>query len=165
MFTQMHVKKGIAKHGEKAIAVLFKELKQLNDGAIAGKPVVVPVDPRTLSIKEIRSALNVVTLIKEKKDGTLKGRACADGRSQREYIEEYGIDVSAPTVSLETLLTSLAIDAYEERNIVTFDVGGAFLQPELPVRKDKLLLKLEGVFAEIMCEVNPEFADTLIEEK
>ena len=165
LFTQMSAKKGIEKHGERAIAVLIKEFKQLNEGAILGKPVIEPVDPQCLTVKEMRNALNVVSLIREKRDGSLKGRACADGRKQRAYIEKENIDISSPTVSLEGLFTSLLIDAYEKRKIATFDVAGAFLQPELTERPDKLLLKLQDIYVDIMCEVNPEFKDTVIYEK
>lgn len=67
LLNQMPATVGIKKHEERAMAVLFQEFKQLNDGAIEGKPVIAPVDPKTLSIKEMRNALNVVTVIKEKK--------------------------------------------------------------------------------------------------
>ena len=43
----------------------MKEFKQLNDGAIPRKPVVMPMDPSTLTVKEKRNALNTVTLIKK----------------------------------------------------------------------------------------------------
>ena len=62
MFTQIHAKKGIAKFGGKAIAALFKEFKQLNDKAILGCPVVVPIDPTKLSKHKNKSALNTFLL-------------------------------------------------------------------------------------------------------
>lgn len=68
-------------------------------------------------------------------------------------------------VSLDGLLTTLIIDAKEQRKVATFDVTGAFLQPELPARNEHLVLKLTGIFAEIMCQVNPEFRPTMIMEK
>ena len=49
MFTQMSAKEGIKQFGEKAIATMVKELKQLNNGAMKGKPVVVPIDPSKLT--------------------------------------------------------------------------------------------------------------------
>ena len=45
MFTQMSAKVGIKQFDEKAIAVMVKELKQLNNEAMKGKPLVVPIDP------------------------------------------------------------------------------------------------------------------------
>ena len=49
MFTQMSAKEGIKQFGEKAIAAMVKELKQLNNGAMKGKPVVVPINPSKLT--------------------------------------------------------------------------------------------------------------------
>ena len=43
------------------------------------KPVVAPIDPRILTQQEQNLALNVVTVIIQKTDGTIKGQACADG--------------------------------------------------------------------------------------
>ena len=127
--------------------------------------MVAPADPRSLKVKEMRNALNLVTLIKKKKDSTLKERACVDGRRQKYYIMENDIDISTPTVSLEGLMASLSIDTYEDSKVSIFDVSGTFLQPELPRRDDRLLLKFKILFAEIMCEVSPEFRKTLIIER
>ena len=49
MFIQMSAKEGIKQLGEKAIAAMVKELKQLNNGAMKGKPVVVPINPSKLT--------------------------------------------------------------------------------------------------------------------
>ena len=42
-----------------------------------------------------------------------------------------------------------------------FDVPGAFLQPEMPKSKDKVLLKLKVVFVDIMCKVKPKYKSTV----
>ena len=67
MFTQMSAKEGIKQFDEKTIAAMVKELKQLNNGAMRGKPVVVPVpiDPSKLTKFEKRAALDAVNLIKK----------------------------------------------------------------------------------------------------
>ena len=64
IFTQMSAKCGIRKHGEKAIAAIFKELNQLDKGAKEGNPVVIPLDPYKLTTQEKREALEAVNLIK-----------------------------------------------------------------------------------------------------
>ena len=84
-----------------------------------GKPVVCPVNPNTLTKEDMRKAFNAVMLIKEKRNGDIKGRACADGRRQK---YEFGKNVSSPTLSLEALFMTLLIDAIESRDIATFDV-------------------------------------------
>ena len=88
IFTQMSAKCGIRKHGEKAIAAIFKELNQLDKGAKEGNPVVIPLDPYKLTTQEKREALEAVNLIKEKRCGKLKGRTCANGARQRRFIKE-----------------------------------------------------------------------------
>ena len=82
------------------------------------------IDPGILSAEDKEKALNAVKLIKQKRDGTFKGRTYSDGRKYKIYL---GKDESAasPTVSLESLFTTLAIDEYEERDIATFDIPGA----------------------------------------
>ena len=57
MFTQMSTKEGIKQFDEKAIATMVKELKQLNNGVMKGKPVVVPIDPSKLSNFERKKKL------------------------------------------------------------------------------------------------------------
>ena len=49
IFIQMSAKAWIRKHGEKAVAAVLKELTQLHVGAMAGKPVVVFIDPFPLT--------------------------------------------------------------------------------------------------------------------
>ena len=40
LLTKMPATIGIEKHGEKAMAALFKEFQQLNDGTVPGKPAI-----------------------------------------------------------------------------------------------------------------------------
>ena len=68
VLTQMSAAKGIAKFGERAVAAMIKELKQLDEGPMPGKRAVAPVNPDTLSKDEKSRALEAVNLIKEKRD-------------------------------------------------------------------------------------------------
>ena len=163
VFTQMSAQQGIKKHGEKAIAAILKELKQLNDGAVEGKPVITPISFEDLTPQDKEQALEAVNLIKEKRCGKLKGRTCANGSRQRKYLKE-GEDYASPTASLESILTTLVIDAWEERDIAVADVPGAYLHASFPKDK-KVILKLQGVFVDIMCDVNPEFKKHVIYER
>ena len=86
----------------------------------------------------------------------MKGRTCADGSSQRKYVPRE--EASSPTLSLEALVGILLINAYEERDTAIFDVPGAYLHAKIP--DDKFaILKIEGEFVDIMCDVNPEYKD------
>ena len=157
MCTQMPSKVGIERHGEVRVAVMYKELIQLNDGAVEGlnNPVVAPIDPKSITDEEKQCVLNVVNLIKEKKGGTVKGRTCIGGSKQKYYLEE-DESITAPTQSLDGFLATCTIDAKEKRHVTTFDVPGAFLQPEMPQMKHsrgkegKVLMKSNGdIFVDI----------------
>ena len=170
----MTARVGIKKHGEVAIATMFKELKQLNKGAVAelNHPVIKPINPKTITEEERKRALNAVNLIKEKRDGSIKGRTCIDGSQQKKYLTEDDT-VAAPTQTLDGFLTTCMIDAKEKRKVITFDVTGAFLQPEMPRMKNikegeegKIIMKIVGdVCVDIMCEINPTYKDCVLIHK
>ena len=155
ILTQMSANEGIRKFGQRAVSAMIKELKQLDEGAMPGKPAVAPIDPDLLSKEEKSRALDAVNLIKQKRNGNIKGRTCANGAKQRRYVKE-GEIISSPTASLESIIATLVIDAYEERYSVIADVPGAYLHAEMPPNK-RVLLKLKGQFVDIMCKVNPEY--------
>jgi hypothetical protein len=148
-FNQMTASKGIKLYGAKAVAAMFKEYKQLDDLEVLGR-----LNPDSLTHDHKHNALRAVNLIKIKRDGKVKGRACADGSKQRNYVPRD--EASSPTLSLEALMAILLINAYEERDTAIFDVPGAYLHAKIP--DDKFaILKIEGEFVDIMCEVNPEY--------
>ena len=65
---QMSSKQGFKRFRERAIMVMLKECDQLDKGAFPGKPVVEPIHLNDLTDLEIKAAMAVVSLIKEKKD-------------------------------------------------------------------------------------------------
>jgi KUP system potassium uptake protein len=156
MFAQMSAAKGIKLFGERAVAAMFKEYNQLHDMSVFGK-----VDPDTLTHEQKKKALRAINLIKEKRCGKIKGRTVADGRPQRDYIPRE--EATSPTVSTESLMASLVIDAFEGRDVAIFDIPGAYLNADMPDDKF-VLLKLEGEFVHVMCEVNPEYKEDVRQE-
>ena len=165
IFTQMTAKKGFKKHGAKAFAAMIKEFTQLNEGAVPGKPVVIPTDSSSLTATEKRKALRAVNLIKEKWNGDIKGRSCVDGSQQRRYLKQ-DESMASPTAALESLLVTLLVDAYEDRDVGTYDVPGAYLQASLAPKDngERVLMKLVGEFVDIMCKVNPEHEKNVVYE-
>ena len=162
MFTQMLASRGIKLFGEKAVSAIFKEVKQLNDGILPGNPVIVPIDIESLTEEDKRKALEAVNLIKVKRCGKIKGRTCANGSCQRNFVKAEH-NFASPTASLESILTTLIIDAYEGRDVAVADAPGAYLHAKFPKDK-KVVLKLTGEFADIMCLVNPEYSKHIIYE-
>ena len=77
MFAQISVKQGIKQFKEHSVSDIFKEYKNIYDMNKFG--IVCPED---LTTKHERDALCAITLNKEKRSETIKGRACADGIAQ-----------------------------------------------------------------------------------
>ena len=154
---QMNAKQGIKLFGERAVAAMIKEFCQLNQGAFPGKPVVEPIDPNTLTAEEMEMVMEAISLIKEKRDGTMKGRTCADGSKQRKYLKP-DESVASPTVSTEGLLSTFVIDAYEDRHVAVLDIPGAYLHTGMPDHK-RVVMRLRGQFVDLMCEANPKYIE------
>jgi hypothetical protein len=64
--------------------------------------------------------------LKEKRDGSLKGRTVAGGNKQRDYISKE--DASSPTIATEAVLLSCIIDAKEGRDVAVINIPNAFIQ-------------------------------------
>ena len=158
-FTQYNLKQGLRLFGERGKQAVLTELKQLHD-----RQVGVPIDPTTLSWEERKSTLRYLMFLKEKLNGDIKARGCADGRPQRDFMTKE--ETSSPTVSTEALFLSCGIDAHENRDVAVLDIPGAFMQAGIPENADATHVKLEGVMAETMTKINPKYSEyTVIENK
>jgi hypothetical protein len=100
VMNQMTAQAGIKKHGKAAEAALMKEFAQMEELS-----VYESVDPKTLTSEQKRGALRAINLLKEKRDGTLKGRTVADGRSQRSLYDKS--ETASPTVAKDALMLSI----------------------------------------------------------
>ena len=98
-----------------------------------------------LTPEQRRKALRVVALIKEKRDGRLKGRVCADGRPQRAYTDPAA--VYSPTVSTEGMTLTLAVDAAEKRFVSVCDIDGPYLHAHMD---EFVIMVFEGHMAEML---------------
>ena len=59
-----------------------------------------------------KDALEIMVFLKDKRDGTITARGCADRRKQREkYNNE---DATSPTFSTEAVMISTVIGVYKE---------------------------------------------------
>ena len=56
---------------------------------------------------------------------------------------------------LESLLLTFVIDVYEERYVASLDIPGAYLHAKM---KKFVLLKIDGEFVDIICQMDPGFA-------
>ena len=149
MLVQVSAKKGLQMFGERAALAIIKEFKQLHD-----KAVFRPIHSKTIPFEERRKALRAITLVQEKRCGKIKGRTVADGSSQRDYINPE--DAASPTVSLEALMITAAIDATEQRDVATADISGAFLQADID---ELVLVMFEGVMVDLLIKTDPMYAN------
>ena len=71
--------------GERGVAAMVKKPKKLDEGAIPGNPVVIPLNPDELIYTERRQEIEAVRITKEKINVITRVRNCAD-RSKKIYI-------------------------------------------------------------------------------
>ena len=106
---------------------------------------------KDLTRKQQKKALKLMMFLKKKRCCRIKGRACADGRSQRLYTKKE--DAASPTAALESIMLTSVIDAMERRDVATVDIVGAFLRTDCD---EDVWLMLDGALAELMVDVAPE---------
>ena len=152
--TQMSATKGIKLHGERAVEALLKEFAQLDN-----MNTFRPIKADSISKQERSKALRLINLIKEKRDGTLKGRTCADGRSQRSYISKE--EAASPACSNEALMITMVVAAYENRKHATCDVTSAYLHAD---QDDFVVIKVQGQIVDILCAKNPGYEEFVVVE-
>jgi len=145
MVTQLNIKDGLKAFGNKGDEAILKEIKQLHT-----RQALMPHSRNDLSYEERKKALRYLMFLKEKRDGTIKARGCADGRPQRVYSNKE--DTSSPTISIEAMMLSYAIDAKENRYVVVSDIPGAFLHVDM---EDTVHMLLEGTVAEMIIKLDP----------
>jgi hypothetical protein len=79
---------------------------------------------------------------KKKRDGAVKGRACADVRKQRRGSKKY--DANSPTVTLEAVLINSIMDAFEGRDVAIIGVPGVFLTSDMD---EEVIMCIRGCLA------------------
>jgi Reverse transcriptase (RNA-dependent DNA polymerase) len=146
VMTQYNMHKGLKVFGDAGVTAVLKELNQLHT-----RKVLEPVEADSLSPSEKYASLQYLMFLKEKRDGTIKGRGCADGRKQREYTNKE--EASSPTVAIESVFLTSVIDAHEGRDVATVDIPGAFMQADMD---DVVHMKLEGTMAELLVKLDPK---------
>jgi hypothetical protein len=122
--------------------------------------VYEPIHAITLTKEQRQAALRVLSLLQEKRCGTLKSRTVADGRPQRALFARS--ETASPTVSTDGLLLTIIIDAYESRDVAIADVAGAYLKAYM---KDFVIMKFTGEMVDILCKTDPKYKDYIVMER
>ena len=153
--TQMSAKAGLRKHGALAETALLTEFTQQRD-----LDVWEILDPLKLTHEEKMGALRALNLLKEKRNGDLKGRTVADGSKQKNMYPKS--ETASPTVSTTALILTILIDAYEKRDVATADVAGAYLKATM---KDYVIIKFVGESVDILLTMEPSYKKFVTHEK
>lgn len=122
---QVGRRKGLEFFRERGEEAVGGELQQIHD--MEG---FQPKHWYELTKEERTKALKYLMYLKEKRDGRIKDRGCADGQPQQAYTKM--IDTSSPTVSLAAIMLTCMIGAFEKRDDATVDIPRAFLQTKMP---------------------------------
>ncbi len=99
----MSVREGLKKFGQKGREAILDELKLFLD-----EQVFKTVE--NITDEQRKRALRIHCFLTEKRDGRIKARAVADGRSQMRYTME---ETYSPTVKLESIMLCTLIEALE----------------------------------------------------
>jgi hypothetical protein len=106
VMTQLLLKSGLKQWGNKVDAAVTSELKQLHFWN-----TFKPKHWNELSKTQCQMVLESHMFLKEKLDGSFKGRTVARGNKQRNYISKE--DASLPTITSEAVLLLCIINAKE----------------------------------------------------
>jgi hypothetical protein len=92
----------------------------------------------------------------EKRDKSIKGRACANGSSQREYMERD--EAASPTTMTESVMITATIDAKQNRDVMTADIPNAFVQVDIDEKEkgERIIMKIRGLLVNMLTELSPE---------
>jgi hypothetical protein len=104
---QYSLEAGLKHFGERGEMAVSKALKQFNV-----YDVFKPLYADKLSQEEKSKALTSLIFLKEKRDGNVKARSCANRSVHREHVAKEV--AAAPTVTLESIFVTATIDANVE---------------------------------------------------
>jgi hypothetical protein len=88
---------------------------------------------------------------KYRRNGDVKAQSCAKGGVQRDHVAKE--EVALPTVSLQSVFATAAIDARENREVIIIDIPGAFLHAN---NEDYDVMWINSTLAELMAKTNPK---------
>jgi hypothetical protein len=155
---QYGFQKGLKVFGEDGYKATIKEL----DANLIGRNVIDMLPPEAITRDIFTMSLGYLMFLKRKRSGIIKGRGCADGRPQREYITKN--ESSSPTVANNALFASCLVDAIEKRAVAICDIPGAFLQADWP-QDEPCYIRFEGIMVDMICQIEPKYLNNVKHNK
>jgi histone deacetylase 1/2 len=152
---QMSLKTALKKEPKSALLAMVKELVGHHR-----KPTWKPVRRAEISKKKLVRIIRSSAFCKDKYLSTgefdkFKARVVAGGDQQDRSIYAPD-DTSSPAAALQTIMTTAAIAAQEERAVATIDITAAYLNAEM---KEDVYMRLDPILTEILCAIDAEYSD------
>jgi hypothetical protein len=150
VMTQLSLKAGLKEWGDSAWDAAHNEMKQLYF-----RDTFKPLHWLELSHTQRQTTvLESHMFLKEKQDGSKKGRTVASGNKQQSYSRKE--DASSPTVLVESVLLTCIVDAEEGRDVAVIDIPNAFIQTRVEEEKDMAFIKIRGILVDILVDIAPD---------
>jgi hypothetical protein len=152
-FAQHYIlQKGLKVFGKQGHRASKKEIHQLHK-----RTCFAPLKVKDMKPSERKKAQMVLMFLTEKRDKSVKGRMVYNGKPTREWLLRE--DAASPTAALESIMITGVIKAKEQRDVMTCDIPNAFIQALLPKKdpgEDRVVMKITGVLADMLVDINPE---------
>ncbi len=148
---------GLCHFGDRAETAVTKELRQFNM-----YDVFEPIAADSLSNEEKKNALSSLIFLKEKQNGTIKLRSCANRSVQQSHVAKE--EAASPTVALESIsiFVMSTIEARENREVGMINIPGAFLHAP---NKDYVVMQMNETLAELMAKTDPKLYRKYLTDK
>jgi hypothetical protein len=161
-FAQQYLlNKGLKVFGQKGHDASMKEMDQLHRRSFT------PASIKKMTQVEQRKAQQALMFLREKRDGTIKGRMVYNGKPTRKWLSRE--DSASPTAALESIMLTAVINVHAGRDVMICDIPNAFIQALMPEVKDgdeRVMMKITGVLVDMLVELNPElYGPCVIYEK
>ena len=151
-FAQQYIfQRGLKIFKERGEAAAVKEIEQL-----VKRNCFTPISVKSLTKKERAKCVSALMFLTEKRDGSVKGRMVYNGKPTREWMSKE--ESASPTVTLESIMLTAVIEAFEGRDVMTADVPNAFIQTVIPEdhSDERIIMKITGVLVDLLVEAAPE---------
>ena len=151
---QFSMRKGLKTFGkETSMKSMTKEIQQLHQ-----RNSFKPIDVSNMTDGEKARVQDAIMLLTQKEsEDEVKSRLVYNGKETRKWLSRE--ETASPTVSLESINLTFAIDAHEERDVMIADVPNAFVQTCMPselLEEDKrIIMKIKGVLVDILYALDP----------
>jgi hypothetical protein len=120
VFTSFLLQQDLKRFLEEGKHAAIAEMKQVHD-----MKVFKPVTRDLLSKAELSEVLQSIILLKQKRYGQIKARACTDGRPQHHLYNK--MDASSLTMKTESVVLTSIIESSKQRHISAYNIPGTFL--------------------------------------